>query len=198
MHGSDRKFDIEEKKKLDPNNWVENYADYLYSYAAVKLYDDELARDLVQETFLAALEAQKGFNGLSSEKTWLTAILKYKIADIYRSRSSGLRNIAQRAAPEQEEDFFDPDNGHWNSGHDPADFFCEQPDILQDNEFQAILQACMKKLPALWLSVFTMKHVDEEPSELICKAMGLSSSNFWVIIHRAKVNLRSCLQKNWI
>jgi len=198
MHGSERIDDIQEKRKLEPNHWVENYADYLYSYAAVRLYDDELARDLVQETFLAALEAKKGFNGLSSEKTWLTAILKHKIADIYRSRSSGLRNTAQRFVHGQEGEFFDMDNGHWNSGHDPAEFFCEQPDTIHDKEFQAILQACMKKLPSLWLSVFTMKHVDEEPSESICKAMGLSSSNFWVIIHRAKVNLRSCLQKNWI
>jgi len=198
MHGSEKIDDIQEKKKLNPNYWVENYADYLYSYAAVRLYDDELARDLVQETFLAALEAKKGFNGLSTEKTWLTAILKHKIADIYRRRASGLRNNAQRFLQGREEDFFDPDNGHWYSGHDPAEFFCEQPDTIQDKEFQAILQACMKKLPTLWLSVFTMKHVDEEPSAFICKAMGLSSSNFWVIIHRAKVNLRSCLQKNWI
>ncbi|MCD0467015.1 sigma-70 family RNA polymerase sigma factor [Flavobacterium sp. ENC] len=197
MHGSERRVDIQEKKKLDPNNWVENYSDYLYSYAAVRLYDDELAKDLVQETFLAALAAMKGFNGLSSEKTWLTAILKHKIADVYRSRSSGLRTN-NRAAQGQEEEFFDPDNGHWNSGHNPAEYFCEQPDIIEDREFQAILQACMKKLPALWLAVFTMKHVDEEPSKSICEVMGLSPSNFWVIIHRAKVNLRSCLQKNWI
>src|SRR5690348_1735388 len=73
---------------LDPHLWVERYADYLYGFALVRLSNQELARDLVQETFLAALEKQQAFEGRSTEKTWLTAILKNKIIDVYRARGS--------------------------------------------------------------------------------------------------------------
>jgi RNA polymerase sigma factor (sigma-70 family) len=74
---------------LDPHKWVDNYADYLYAYAISRINDEEQARDLVQEVFLAALERADKFEGKSTERTWLTAILKNKIVDIYRKRSSG-------------------------------------------------------------------------------------------------------------
>ncbi|RXF70578.1 sigma-70 family RNA polymerase sigma factor [Arcticibacter tournemirensis] len=185
--------------RLDPHLWVSKYADYLYTYAIVRINDEDLARDLVQETFLAALERIQNFEGRSTEKTWLTAILKNKIIDVYRSKSSGpAKGPAVWVAEGTYGDFFDPDDGHWNDQHRPAMLGIEQPDALENKEFQRILQACMKKLPALWLSVFTMKHIDDESTEMICRELKVTSSNFWVIIHRTKVNLRSCLQKNWI
>ncbi|RZM21704.1 MAG: sigma-70 family RNA polymerase sigma factor [Pedobacter sp.] len=183
---------------IDPHNWVNKYADYLYSYAASRINDKDLARDLLQETFLAALERLERFEGRSSEKTWLTAILKNKIIDVYRSRSSEFGKDIVQASTEAQEDFFNHDDGHWNDRHRPAELGIEASDALQNKEFERILKACMNKLPALWLSVFSMKHIDEETTEVICRTLKLSSSNFWVIIHRTKVNLRSCLQKNWI
>ncbi len=95
-------------------------------------------------------------------------------------------------------DFFDHNDGHWREQHRPAELGIEQADALENKEFQKILEACMKKLPALWFSVFSMKHIDDETTEMICSELKLTSSNFWVIIHRTKVNLRSCLQKYWI
>ncbi|WP_426330126.1 sigma-70 family RNA polymerase sigma factor [Pedobacter sp. R-06] len=188
-----------ENKRLDPHQWVVKYADYLYGYTLVRINDEDLARDLVQETFLAALECKEKFGGRSSEKTWLTAILKNKIIDVYRSRSSGFaKSSAVLETQEGDTDFFDHDDGHWNDQHRPAELGIEQPDALENQEFQRILQACMKRLPGLWMSVFTMKHIDDESTEMICSELKLSSSNFWVIIHRTKVNLRSCLQRNWI
>jgi RNA polymerase sigma-70 factor (ECF subfamily) len=71
-------------------------------------------------------------------------------------------------------------------------------DPLHNKEFMSVLEQCMQKLPPLWLSVFTLKHMDDEVTENICKALRITSANFWVVMHRAKVNLRSCLQKNWI
>ena len=183
---------------LAPELWVNKYADYLYAYAYARIDDQELARDLVQETFLGALESFDKFDGLSSEKTWLTAILKNKIFDVYRKMSSGLGKQSAVRTFEGEDNFFDSSNGHWNEEHNPAAFIIEEPDIFNDQEFQAVLHLCMKKLPPLWMSVFKMKHLDEESSETICAELRLSSSNFWVIIHRAKLNLRSCLQKKWI
>lgn len=183
---------------LNPHCWVNKYANYLYTYAVYRINDSDLARDLVQETFLSGLESKEKFEGRSTEKTWLTAILKNKIVDIYRSKSKGIAKAADATAEEDNADFFDQHDGHWNIQHRPAELGIEQPDALENKEFQKILKACMTKLPALWLSVFSMKHIDDETKEMICSELKLTSSNFWVIIHRTKVNLRSCLNKNWI
>lgn len=183
----------------EPAKWVSNYADYLFRYAIIRLNDEERAKDLVQETFLAGLEKLNNFKGASSEKTWLTAILKNKIIDVYRRNASGFAKTGASAdATYEQEEFFDKSDGHWNVEHRPKEFGIEQEDHLVSKEFQQILQQCMQKLPALWFAVFTMKHLDEEATDFICAEMKLSPSNFWVIIHRTKVSLRSCLQKNWL
>ncbi|MHA4896068.1 sigma-70 family RNA polymerase sigma factor [Pedobacter sp. PWIIR3] len=187
------------KYTASPLNWVANYSDYLFRYAITRLNDEEQARDLVQETFLAALEKLDQFRGASSEKTWLTAILKNKIIDIYRKKSSGLtKNAGTENTAYDQEAFFDPADGHWNTEHRPKEFGIVEEDHLVSKEFQQILQKCMQKLPSLWLAVFSMKHIDEEATEFICTELKVTPANFWVIIHRTKVSLRSCLQKNWL
>ncbi|GAA4099835.1 sigma-70 family RNA polymerase sigma factor [Mucilaginibacter panaciglaebae] len=182
---------------INPHKWVDNYADYLYAYALSRINDEEQARDLVQEVFLAALEKADHFEGRSSERTWLTAILKNKIIDIYRKRSPGLNNKTSKTDDKTYDDFFYED-GHWREEHWPKELGVEDQDPLHNKELNRVLQQCMQKLPALWLAVFTMKHMEEESSENICKQLKVTSANFWVIIHRAKLNLRACLQKNWI
>ncbi len=187
-----------ETNKLDPHQWVQAHADYLYSYARARINDEEQARDLVQETFLAALEKSKSFAGRSSERTWLTAILRNKIIDVYRKKSSKLVATDLIQAEEEQVDFFNAGDGHWNGERAPQPFGIDDYDPLAGKEFNQILMKCMQKLPALWMSVFTMKHIDEETTDIICTELKLTSSNFWVIIHRTKLNLRACLQKNWI
>ena len=179
----------------EPRLWVDRYADHLYSYAFARLDNEEQARDLVQETFLAALEKVSQFQGNSSERTWLTAILKYKIIDIYRKRNSGLHT--QKIGEEPELEFFEQGNGHWTEQDSPRPMRTEDTDPLANKELAAILKRCLQKLPALWLSVFTMKHMDEVDTETICKELKVTPANFWVIIHRAKLNLRACIQKSW-
>lgn len=179
---------------LNPHEWVDLHADYLYRYAFKRLNDDELARDLVQETFLAALAKTGSFKGESSERTWLTAILKYKVIDVYRKKA----RTGHTYYGTTETEFFDPDLNNWKKEHWPAPFGIEAQDPLNNKEFNQVLQQCLQKLPSLWMSVFTLKHMDDEDTGSICKALGITPSNFWVIIHRAKVNLRACLQKNWI
>lgn len=183
---------------LNPHDWVKKYADYLYAFAIVRLNDEELAKDLVQETFLAALQRTNNFEGKSTERTWLTAILKNKIFDVYRKKAQGLNNPDVKQAEHDQQDFFDDATGHWNAPYYPEPFGVEDNDPLHNKEFNHILQLCMQKLPALWLSAFTMKHMDDATSENICADLKISPNNFWVIIHRAKLNLRACLQKNWI
>jgi RNA polymerase sigma-70 factor (TIGR02943 family) len=182
---------------INPHKWVENHADYLYAYALSRISDEEQARDLVQEVFLAALEKADRFEGKSTERTWLTAILKNKIIDIYRKKSSGFATIGIQTAEQEQQDFFWED-GHWREEHWPKEFGVEGHDPLHNKEFNQVLQKCMQKLPPLWLAVFTMKHIDDEPTPAICTALKVSDSNFWVIIHRTKLNLRACLQKTWI
>jgi RNA polymerase sigma-70 factor (TIGR02943 family) len=183
----------------DPTTWVDHYADYLFSYTMSRIGDEDLARDLVQETFLAALERRDQFEGRSSEKTWLTSILKNKIVDVYRRRASGLSKNNDVAASElAQANYFEPETGHWNPKYQPMEFGIEANDVIIGKELTLVLQKCMKKLPELWLAVFTMKHVDEEPAAVICSDLRLTPANFWVIIHRAKLNLRACLQKSWL
>ncbi|MEP6950326.1 MAG: sigma-70 family RNA polymerase sigma factor [Ginsengibacter sp.] len=186
------------KQTLQPEKWVELYADYLYTYALGRLNDKELARDLVQDTFLSALEKTDGFRGESTERTWLTAIIKYKVIDIYRKRSGSFATRDKFSLAADDEEYFDPDLNNWKKEHWPAPFGVEDSDPLHNKEFMSVLQKCVQKLPPLWLSVFRLKHLEDEGTEDICKELRITSSNFWVIVHRAKVNLRSCLQKNWI
>lgn len=190
---------LPETSQINPHHWVMLYADYLFTYAITRLNDEELAKDLVQETFLAALEKLEQFKSNSSERTWLTSILKNKVIDVYRKNSSGLSKKSDvKEAKQEQQDFFEPEDGHWNPEHRPKEFGIENQEPLLNKEFNQILQKCMQKLPSLWLSVFTMKHMDDESTELICTELKVSAANFWVIIHRTKLNLRACLQKNWL
>jgi RNA polymerase sigma-70 factor (ECF subfamily) len=184
--------------QINPHLWVNAHADYLYSFAITRVNDENQARDLVQDTFLAALEKIDRFEGRSSERTWLTAILKNKIIDVYRKKSSGLKTTDAREAEQEQDDFFDKDNGHWTNEHKPLAFGIEDKDHIITKEFEQILQRCLQKLPVLWKAAFTMKHIEEEATDTICTELKVTASNFWVIIHRTKVNLRACLQKNWI
>lgn len=179
----------------DPISWVEKYADYLYGFAMSRLRDEDVAKDLVQDTFLAGLQRLDGFEGNSKEKTWLTAILKNKIADFYRKRSANSFNVT--VSGDELQSFFDAKSGHWTEKDYPRAFGLEADNPLMMKEIGSILNECLAKLPGLWFSVFSMKYMDDLASELICTELKLTAANFWVIMHRTKLNLRACLQKNW-
>ncbi|MEO8173535.1 MAG: sigma-70 family RNA polymerase sigma factor [Sediminibacterium sp.] len=178
-----------------PDGWVDKYADYLFRFALSRVNDKVTAQDLVQETFLSALEHVSDFEGRSTEATWLTAILKNKIIDLYRKRSSGIAKRTESLEEQPDMDFFDAADGHWKDVFRPKEFGIAG-DRVTAKEFTSILQQCMQKLPPLWFSVFSLKHMEDESSEKICKNMKITPSNFWVIMHRSKLNLRTCLEKN--
>jgi RNA polymerase sigma-70 factor (ECF subfamily) len=187
---------------LDPDNWVNKYADYLYSIAMMKLRNAEMAEDLVQETFLSAFKAKDNFKGASSEKTWLTTILNNKIIDEYRKKAR-LSNTTQYISETEEQftnHFFKHGEGvipHWLEETAPADWGADADKKINQQEFYSILDYCIKKMPDKLAVVFVAKFVDEAETENICKEFEISSSNYWVIIHRAKLLIRSCLEKNW-
>jgi RNA polymerase sigma-70 factor (TIGR02943 family) len=187
------------RKELEPGCWVKLFGDYLFSYALLKVGNREAAEDLVQETFFSAVKSKDTFNGESSEKTWLVAILKNKIIDHYRKKDV-LKNASGYLAETEEafsEHFFDRANGHWRSGSAPQ-LWAESADSgINTLEFNMVLQACIQKMPLRLAPVFLARFVDDEDAEEICKVHKISPSNYWVIIHRAKVLIRSCLETNW-
>jgi RNA polymerase sigma-70 factor (ECF subfamily) len=182
---------------LEPQKWVESYGDYLFSYARTRVNDVEYAKDLVQETFLSALSKIESFKGNSSIRTWLTAILKNKIIDGYRKKSIPTVSNDILDWVNKRIDFFDKEGG-WSESNKPLELGFEDEKALENKDLKRILNLCFEKLPDTWRMVFIMKHVEDEKSSNICKELKITPSNFWVIIHRAKLSLRDCLQKNEI
>ena len=182
--------------QLDPSGWVDNYGDYLYSYAYYRVSSSEIAEDIVQDTFLSALKAKANFKGQSSEKTWLVSILKRKIVDHYRKQS--------RSKEDPQTDHDSPfiqegeKKGQWNPGRVPADWESEGLGNIDRDEFYKVLEFCLSLLPGKWESIFRLKSMEEMSSPIICKEMGISSSNLWVILHRARMRLRECFEKKWM
>lgn len=189
-----------EAVRPEPEHWTDRYGDYLYSYALFRVNKPEAARDLVQDTFLSALRTMGAFRGEASEKTWLTSILKRKIIDYYRKASNRLEVSAEdHAASFYDHFFMDEDSGHeghWKKKQSPKDW-SSQPGNLESREFMHILQGCLGKLPEKWSAVFNMRLFDEREADFICMELDLSPSNYWVILHRARLQLRECLEKNW-
>jgi len=187
------------KTTLVPESWLKTYGDYLFSYALLKVSHKETAEDLVQETFVSAIKGKDTFLGDSSEKTWLVAILKNKIIDYYRKRDV-LRDSTDYLT-ETEDDFsqhfFEKSNGHWLTDAAPQHWTESADAALNKVEFEKVVQWCIQKMPPKLIPIFTAKFLDEEDSDSICKVQNISSSNYWVILHRAKVLIRSCLEQNW-
>jgi RNA polymerase sigma-70 factor (TIGR02943 family) len=180
-----------------PSNWVKTYADALFGFALVRTGDREIAKDLVQETLLSALESRHLFRGESSEKTWLTSILKNKIIDYYRRKASDKTIPASFVDGSKGDDPFFDENGHWREAQLPVDWG-GAPDEARSREFLETLRKCLSKLTAQCRGVFTLKYIEEMESDEVCKELTISPSNYWVIIHRAKLQLRHCLEKNWL
>ncbi|MDP3557166.1 MAG: sigma-70 family RNA polymerase sigma factor [Bacteroidota bacterium] len=188
------------QNSLNPNKWVELYSDYLYKYAYYRVNKDELAQDLVQDCFLAALKSRESFKGEASEKTWLVSILKNKIIDHYKkasTRNESPLQINSYNVPSYDHFFNSKKNGHWQSEAKPKNWAANE-NAFDAKEFHKTLEACLEELPEKWKGVFTMSLLDDTDSKLVCKEFALSSSNFWVIIHRAKLQMRECLEKNWL
>ncbi len=182
----------------DPSSWLTQYGDYLYSFCRLRVGHAETAEDLVQETLLSAYKARDSFKGQSTEITWLVSILKNKITDYYRKKDI-LRDAGSYLEESDREfagDFFDAGNGHWLRSAAPQAWVQADSAVINE-EFEAVMGKCLQKMPPKLAPVFMARFFDDEEAETICKVHGISPSNYWVIIHRAKVMLRACLEKNW-
>lgn len=158
-----------------------------------KVSDKESAEDIVQNTFLSAVEGYSKFTHQSNPKTWLFAILKNKIADHLRKKYK-TAEIGNTSDPLKI--CFDKD-GTWNPQHTPHDWNFDEQQLLDNPAFNRVLKSCVDHLPAKWASAIHLKYFYEENSGEICENLQISVTNFWQLIHRAKVKLRSCLESNW-
>ncbi|SNR54389.1 sigma-70 family RNA polymerase sigma factor [Lutibacter flavus] len=181
------------KHILNPNNWVNLHADYLFNYTISRVNNHDLAKDLVQDTFFAGLKAMDNFQGKASERTWLIAILKRKIIDYYRKINSvkGKAEVKMNFYSDGERE------GEWIEERVPNSWGNEIEKNIENSELSTALEKCIDSLPEKYAIVFKMKTIQQFETEEICKELDITASNLWVIIHRARTQLRKCMEDNW-
>jgi len=181
---------------VDPERRVDEHGDCLYRYALLRVRRPEIAEDLVQETFFTAVRTSGCFRRESSERSWLCGILKNKICDHFRTlgRETSFTDL----------EFLDDElsnkfvsQGFWNHERGPLEWKLEAEVVMQRAEFWETLRNCLSKLPTRVADVFMLREIEEMETEQICRALNISPTNLWVMLHRARMALRECLEINW-
>ena len=189
------------KTVLNPDKWVDQHGDFLFSYALSRLRNRSAAEDAVQETFLAALKAKTNFGGRSSERTWLVGILKNKIVDHVRlvSREQGSVDVDMLPC-EKEQPFIASGQwaSFWTPQCTPIDWGSDPESIFENKSFWEWLRHCIESLPPRLAHIFTLREMDQMKTAEICSQTGVTANNLWVMLHRARMQLRRCLELNWI
>ncbi len=175
-----------------PDEWVDQYGDYLFRYAYSRLRDVNAAEEVVQETFLAGIRNQHQFAGRGSQRGWLLGILKRKIIDFVRRRAkydgtSGYDEADPTTL------LFD-ENGNWRKGALPES---EGERAVEARELWDIVKDCLNSLPQGQADVFVLSVMEDMDSEEICKELGITPSNLWVRLHRARLGLAKCVGARW-
>lgn len=190
----------ENKTTFDASLWVDAHGDYLFSFALSRVRDEFLAEDLVQDTLLAAMQSKNSFGEKSSERTWLCGILKHKIIDHFRKLSREVELTNEEADMSSYEYLFRNEGdwkGHWTAEARPIQWTENPEQILEHSEFRGILSHCLGELPERVANCFTLREMDGFDSMEICAILGISPNNFWVMMHRARLHLRRCIDFNW-
>ncbi|MDR5904891.1 sigma-70 family RNA polymerase sigma factor [Franzmannia qiaohouensis] len=170
----------------------------LVSFARLHLRDNALAEDAVQEALMAAIEKDASFAGRSGYETWVFGILKYKILDTLRTQKrQGKWQPLEEAGDDDVVDRLFQHNGRWHQHARPASW--GEPDAMFENErFWQVFDACMIALPDNVARVFSMRELMGLSTAEICQEIGIKENNCWVILHRARLRLRSCLESGWL
>lgn len=175
-------------------NWVEAYGDYLFNFAMGQVHDSSIAEDLVQETFLAAWKARDRFAGKSAERTWLVGILRHKLYDHLRQTCRERNRRAEPPADRADEDVWE-NTVLWL--HDVA-AECQSPSRrIELDEFRTHLERALGALPPRLAQVFQLYEIEERPNPEVCQRLSISESNLWVMLHRARKQLREHLDSWW-
>jgi RNA polymerase sigma-70 factor (ECF subfamily) len=184
---------ITENKPTLGFNWVEAHADYLFNFAVGQVRDSNVAEDLVQETFLATVKSQDSFAGQSSARTWLVGILRHKIYDHLR-KTCRERAVRHDPAPQNEDESWE-DSVLWM--HDVAAETQLPSRRIELAEFRTHLELAIGKLPPRIAQVFQLYEIEERPNREVCRQLNISESNLWVMLHRARKQLREYLGEWW-
>ena len=178
--------------------WVDKYSSDMLSWAFYKTAHRETAEDLVQDTFICAFQAFHTFEHKSKPKTWLFAILKNKITDFHRSNYKSTVISSCKTGEEEQAFLCSYAQTLKNKKDYTSKNLTEEVAELMDNpEFNQVFITCIQKLPPLWNSVIQLKYLEEKDTVTICEQLGVSSTNYWQIIHRAKRQLREYLEFHW-
>jgi RNA polymerase sigma-70 factor, ECF subfamily len=180
--------------KLDSSMWVDRYGDIMYRYTLLRVKDVDSAEEIVQNTFLAAVQAQSSFAGLSTEKSWLFGILKHKIMDHFRAQKRLLSFNVSDNDDSTENEY--ESSGHWKIF--PKDWGLDPEKAAENNELARHLRRCLDALPKKTRQIFIMKEVDGLDSTQICNEFDIKPTNLWVILHRARNHLKQCLETHWL
>lgn len=181
-----------------PDGWVDAHGDALYRYALIRVRNEHHAEELVQETFLAALQSFDRFNGGSSVRTWLIGILKHKILDLFRREARETAFDETEPSPDDYAELIDDGfaaDGHWSS------LLADWGDphaALEQGQFWLVLQYCLDRLPQRLARLFVLREVMEEGTEIICQELSITPTNLWTMLYRARMGLRQCLERNWV
>lgn len=179
------------EQTINTSEWVDKYSDMLYNFALTRVNNHELAKDLVQDTFVSALKGLDKFQGKSTDKTWLFSILKRKIIDHWRKQESR-KTKPMSALGTDTESGEERIIARQNKGS------ISEIEVAYDNkELRSAIMSCIQDLPEKWKGIIIDKLVEERKSEEVCKEHDITPSNLWVIVHRAKIQLKDCLQQKW-
>lgn len=193
------------KYGCNPSEWVDQFSEEFFRFAVYRVRSQAIAEDLVQDTFLSALNSIDKFRGDCPEKSWLYNILRNKIIDHFRKKTN--QEIKQSSSfLENDEDnffhrFFNKDGkyiNHWTDDASPKDWDISADTIMEREEFMRFLMLCLSFLPETWSKVFSLKNIEEFTTKEICKELDITPSNLWTIIHRAKLQLRGCMEQKWL
>jgi RNA polymerase sigma-70 factor (ECF subfamily) len=179
-------------------DFLEDLRRQMHKFATLQLSDSQLAEDAVQEALIGALKNANSFAGRAALKTWVFAILKNKIADALRQKQRLINISSVLREDEEEEDLgsrFDA-KGFWQADERPATW--SNPEgSMREGQFWQVFETCLNGLPGNQARVFMMREFIELDSHEICAAVGITISNLNVMLHRARLRLRECLERHW-
>lgn len=190
--------DSENLSSLADAEFLKDLRKQMVKFATLQLSDSQLAEDAVHEALIGALKNVSSFGGRAAFKTWVFAILKNKIADVLRQKQRLIYASGLLHEGEEEEDFsalFDQ-KGHWKSDEKPAAWSSPE-ESLREGQFWRVFEACLENLPGNQARVFMMREFIELDSHEICETVGITVSNLNVMLHRARIRLRECLENRW-
>lgn len=187
-----------EVSKTTFEKWVHQFGDELFNWAYYKTSSKETAEDLVQETFMAAYHKIESFEGKSQPKTWLFSILNHKIIDYYRANSKVTKISIYKTEAFGNEYFnglFNENNAWKNMNVNPL--WEKETSLLDDDDFNRVLKNCFSELPEKWNIALTSKYLTDKKTPEICQELNINVTNYWQIVHRAKVLLKNCIELKW-